>query len=299
MNGAPTGLSSGNPVVDHIGQMHFEGNILDHRWLLAPELRLKSGLINLPALVVLSDLVYWHRPTIVRDELSNAIIAVRKKFEHEHLWKDYDTWGASLGLTKRQVQDAITFLAKAGLVKRTTGRITSRSGFRSNTLPFFTLIPEKLAEITYRHHLPTSNQREAPHVTTGGNKRQSARRGTPQRETKQKPQQENSTDEKQQHAEDKRDPDPLLVKALEARGVSQNVALQLATKYETRCREQLEMLPGRTKTKDEAATLVASIKQNWKPTKAWLDEQRQQRTDEEQMIQELIERTSAQPPQNP
>jgi hypothetical protein len=293
MPGAPTGLSTGNKGVDQIGTMHFEGNILDHRWLLAPELRLKSGLINLPALVILADLVYWHRPSIIRDEESNAIVAVKKKFQHEHLWKDYATWGASLGLTKRQVQDAVAFLVKVGLIKRTTGRLTLTGGVRSNTLAFLAIVPEKLAEITYRHTLPSASQREAPHVTTGGESRQSGRRRTPQRETKQRTQQENFADEKQQQENVQTEADALLVKALENHGVTKSVAIGLAKKYDVRCREQLAILPTRTKTKDSAATLVAAIKQNWKPTSEWLHDQAQLKTAEDAERQALIERARA------
>lgn len=205
--GAPIGLSSGNAVVDRIGQMQFEGNIIDHRWLFAPQLRFKNGKLNMAAVLVLADVIYWHRPTILRDERTNQVIEVRKKFSGAQFYKDYQLWADSLGLTKRQVQDAVAFLVDAGLIQREAKSITLGSGLMSNNLPLITPIPEAVANLTYgassTRNPPTSSdaatktdqekkpskskragrQRETPHVETGDPSRHSAKPLTPQRET--------------------------------------------------------------------------------------------------------------------
>jgi hypothetical protein len=255
---APLGFTSGNKIVDRVGTMHFEGNIIDHRWFSAPEFRLKSGLVNLNALIVLGDLVYWHRPVIVRDENTNVITKVRRKFKYEKLYKDYETWGASLGLSKRQVQDAVAFLHKTGSIKRTVGRIKYDDGARSNTLVFLEIDPEKLAEITYRHALPSELQREAPHVTTGGTSRQNVRRRTPRREAI----------NNREHAE-RNDTtnsvcsDPELREALIALGVGAAVAEDLIARDAGEVERQLIAFPHRKAADDPAAFIVSAIKKRF------------------------------------
>ncbi len=247
-------LSSGNDAVDAIGQMHFEGNIIDHRWMSAPELRLKNGRINLPALVVLADLVYWHRPVIVRDEQTNIITAVRRKFRYDRLYKDYESWGASLGLTKRQTQDAVAFLHATKVIKRSVGRLKFDDGVRSNTLVFLEVEAERLKEITYRQTLPTFKQREAPHVAAGGDARRNGRRPTPQR----------GAINNREHTEtsDTNNNTPLDVDLLEkliALDVDAKVAEALIRRDSSEVERQLEALPHRKPAEDPAAFIVAAI----------------------------------------
>lgn len=145
-----TGLfSTGNATVDAVGQMHFEGNIIDHRWLMAPELRYSNGKVNLPAVILLADIVYWHRPTFLRDEVTNQLTQVRKKFSGEAFYKDYQQWGDALGLTRRQVKEAVAFLTGAGVIGREARPITLASGVRTNNIPIITLNATALAALTY------------------------------------------------------------------------------------------------------------------------------------------------------
>lgn len=180
--GQPVGLSTGNATVDKIGQMHFEGNIVDHRWRLSKRLRHPNGKLNSVALDVLADLIYWHRPTIVRDPQTGAVVEVRKKFETDAFYRDYDQWAEHLGYTKRQVQDAVAFLVARGIITRETAQITFRNGFKTNNLPLLTPIPEAIRAITYGTPFPDENGEKeeratkAPkvRVTTPKNRRKSA-----------------------------------------------------------------------------------------------------------------------------
>lgn len=181
--GQPVGLSTGNTTVDKIGQMHFEGNIVDHRWRLSPKLRRPNGKLNSVALDVLADLIYWHRPTIVRDPQTGAVIEVRKKFETETFYRDYDQWAEHLGYNRRQVQDAVTFLVERGILRRDIGQITFRNGFKTNNLPLLTPIPDAIRSITYGTPFPDEEGGAEPErapkapkvrVTTPKNRRKSA-----------------------------------------------------------------------------------------------------------------------------
>jgi hypothetical protein len=105
-----------NPVVERIGAMHFEGNLIPHTWYQMPLLQMQNGKPNLVAIILLSDIVYWYRPTVIRDEASGYVVEVRQKFSYYRLYKNYRKWGAGFGFTLRQVEDAMAFLKKSGIV---------------------------------------------------------------------------------------------------------------------------------------------------------------------------------------
>lgn len=74
-------FSTGHDVVDQVGSVHLEGNILPTSWFST--FVLESGKPDLNAIVVLSEIVYWHRPTVVRDEYSGQVVRVKKKFKSD------------------------------------------------------------------------------------------------------------------------------------------------------------------------------------------------------------------------
>ncbi|MCR5739419.1 MAG: hypothetical protein K6G43_06335, partial [Lachnospiraceae bacterium] len=57
---------SGNHIVNDIGQMEISGNVIPEAWFNTVISR--GGKTNLLAINILSDTVYWYRPTEVRDE---------------------------------------------------------------------------------------------------------------------------------------------------------------------------------------------------------------------------------------
>ena len=72
-------LTSGNPAVDLMGSIRITGNITDLEWY--KHIRKPSGKPNHLAVSILSDIVYWYRPTDVRDENTGFVIAKKKKFK--------------------------------------------------------------------------------------------------------------------------------------------------------------------------------------------------------------------------
>lgn len=117
-------MKTGHPIVDAIGDLHFEGNITPHEWYQSPLLNsLPPGSAkhkpNLVAITLLANIIYWYRPAIVRDERTQRIVAANVKFGEHELYLDYQEWADHFGLTKRQVQDAITFLHHRGIIVRT------------------------------------------------------------------------------------------------------------------------------------------------------------------------------------
>lgn len=156
------------PVVDAIGELNFEGNIIPHSWYQHIRLPLgererkynktcdKSeiktvGKSDVVAIILLSDVVYWYRPTIRRDELTGTVISIEKKFYEDMLQKQYETWGELFGFTKRQTRDAITRLVNTNLLKREFRSITSKSGVKLNNVMFVEPVIESIKHITFTH----------------------------------------------------------------------------------------------------------------------------------------------------
>ncbi len=133
-------------VVDTIGQMHFEGNITPIVWF--KHIKFASGKADTISIAILSDIVYWYRPTIVRDEQTGLPLGNKKKFKADLLQKSYQEYANLFGLTKLQVVRSIERLEKLGLIRRVLRNVTIPSGILSNVL-FIELIPDALRLITF------------------------------------------------------------------------------------------------------------------------------------------------------
>ena len=147
--------SSGNETVDRVGQIDFSfgdsGNWIMGTWYDA--LRYDSGKVNLNACVILSEIVYWYRPTVIRDEVSGRIKEVRTKFKADKLQKNYQDLADQFGLTKRQVTDAVVFLEHKGLVRREFRNVITETGLSLINVLFLDLNVERLIEISFPEEL--------------------------------------------------------------------------------------------------------------------------------------------------
>ena len=95
-------LSSGNPIVDEMAEINISGNIIPQTWygtILRP-----NGKPYLLAIVILSDIVYWYRPTEMRDEQSGRLVGWKKKFKADLLQKSYQQYADLFGESKRSVE---------------------------------------------------------------------------------------------------------------------------------------------------------------------------------------------------
>ena len=73
--------------MDEVGEMSFVGNIIPDAWYHT--ITKENGHANLNAIVLLSEIVYWYRPTEMKDELSGRLTGMKKKFRDDLLQKDY------------------------------------------------------------------------------------------------------------------------------------------------------------------------------------------------------------------
>ena len=113
------------PEVIAISEMHFKGTLVPHE--LKDHLRFDSGKLHLVALFVMSEVLYWYRASETKDEATGEV-SYHKKFWGDKLHKSYEQLSKELGVTKRQIQDACTFLKKKGFLDVELRTIESPTG---------------------------------------------------------------------------------------------------------------------------------------------------------------------------
>lgn len=133
-------------TVEKIGRINFQGNIIPAAWY--KHIRYASGKVNLNAIVILSEIVYWYRPVEVRDETTGKLLGFRKKFRGDKLQRSLQSFADQFGLTKRQVQDAIKFLRDKGLIKTELRTVTTSEGLKVGNALFIEPVPEMIQKIT-------------------------------------------------------------------------------------------------------------------------------------------------------
>ncbi len=131
--------------VKTIGTINFEGNIIPIEWLT--HIRLPNNKPDLISIFLLSDIVYWYRPTTLRDEISGKITGYKKKFKSDLLQKGYKDLEDLFGLTRDQIKKSLQRLEKLGLIKRIFRNVTFQGSNLANVM-FIQIDPIKISNIT-------------------------------------------------------------------------------------------------------------------------------------------------------
>lgn len=141
--------------------IYLEGNIIDHSWY---QIFKKSGKIQTNAIILLSDIVYWYRPTAIRD-LDTGEVSYKKKFHADILQRSYPQIEEMLGLTKDQARLALEFLESFGIIEREF-RIILINGVKVPNIMFLKFFPEKLKEIMseFKKRITSSEKTDDPLV---------------------------------------------------------------------------------------------------------------------------------------
>lgn len=187
--------SSGNRIVDAVGRISITGNIIPQNWYKT--ITYPSGKPYLAAIVILADIVYWYRPTEIRDERSGQVIAHKKRFKADLLQRSYADLAEQFGISKREATNAVTALEHLGVVKRHLRTIEVQGNKVGNVL-FIELIPDVLRTLTFTDAIPLTSESEPSHFEKGQG---SLSEGTPlstrsdtNTETTQENTQENTTE---------------------------------------------------------------------------------------------------------
>jgi hypothetical protein len=148
-------LLTHNPIVDRVGKMNFTGNIIPETWyytIVSP-----SGKVNSNAINILADIVYWYRPTEVREENGNSVKFVKKFKDDDFVQKSYDQLCKKFNLSQKQVRECLKLLESLGVVKRHFRNIRTSMGCCSNVM-YIELIPEVLEKLTFPEICPSSDE---------------------------------------------------------------------------------------------------------------------------------------------
>lgn len=131
--------------VELIGSINFEGNIIPMEWF--SNIVCDSGKPDVISIIILSDIIYWYRPTIIRNESTGKIIGSRKKFKADLLQRSYSDLENQFGFSRSQIKDSLRRLEKNGLILRIFRNISNQGSVIANVM-FLKPFPEKIKEIT-------------------------------------------------------------------------------------------------------------------------------------------------------
>lgn len=170
--------STGNATVDAVGRMSITGNVIPQSWYKTIT-KDTTGKPYLAAIVILADIVYWYRPTEVRDESTGETIAARKRFKSDMLQRSYAQIAEQFGITKRDATNAIVALEKLGVIKRHLRKMEVGGMTLSNVL-FIELVPDGLESVTFPSETPITEIGDTYHSNEGEGQPKSV---TPQTKT--------------------------------------------------------------------------------------------------------------------
>ena len=109
-------LTSGNEIVDAMGSINISGNIIPAIWYKT--ITKENGKPYLLAIVILADIVYWYRPSEVRDQGTGHILGWKKKFSEDILRQSYQYYADLFGESKKTVKTAMDKLEQLQVIRR-------------------------------------------------------------------------------------------------------------------------------------------------------------------------------------
>jgi hypothetical protein len=143
-------FTTGQPTVDAIGKLNFEGNLVPHTWLKhLTYTNKRATYTHHLAVLLLADIVYWYRPKTIIDEPTGRVLGWKKKFQSNQLHRSYEQIAEQLGATYKQAREAVLFLKSLNLITAELRNFTTATGlFVSNAL-FLEPVVEEIIRITY------------------------------------------------------------------------------------------------------------------------------------------------------
>ena len=126
----------------------IEGNIIPAEWLTS--IKMETGKTDSISVLILSDIVYWYRPIIIRDEQSGRILGRRKKFRADLLQRSYTDLENLFGFSRSQIKDSLQRLEKRGLILRVFRNIFTNGTTLTNVM-FIKLFPEEVRKLTCKN----------------------------------------------------------------------------------------------------------------------------------------------------
>ncbi|EHL0892745.1 replication protein [Salmonella enterica] len=166
-------MSTSTPTdtVVAIGQINLTGNVIPASWWR--HIRLPSGRPDQTAITLLAEIVYWYRPSEVRDEITGALVGYRKRFHGDKLQRSYQAFADQFGFSKREATDALKRLRDAGFITLELRTIQTSEGITLSNVLYVEPVPEAVLDINsmvrksdIKNVTPVPFERNTPSVPT-------------------------------------------------------------------------------------------------------------------------------------
>lgn len=135
-----------NTIVNEVGKMAFTGNVISESWYNT--VIAANGRVNLLAVNLLAEIVYWYKPTEIRDERTGDVTWEKKFADEDYLQKSYAQICNKYNVSVKQAREALIVLETLGVVKRHFKTVQTEMGKIPNVM-YLELIPEVLYTLTY------------------------------------------------------------------------------------------------------------------------------------------------------
>ena len=125
-------------------------DVIPHTWYKALR-HAQSGLVNLPAIVILADICYWWRPKAEEKETATGPVSAgyKKRFGGDRLQRSASWYEKNKGLTKDQVFKGLKFLEERNLIIVDLENVYNHDKQQMmNNVRFITPVPMEIAKIT-------------------------------------------------------------------------------------------------------------------------------------------------------
>lgn len=140
-------FSTGVEAVDQMGQLQIVGNIKPAIW--NKTIVNEKGKPQRLAMDILADIVYWYRPTEIRDENSGMVIGWKKRFASDMLQRGYAELCEQFGEERKTIFRAMDFLEDLGVIRRVYRKLRYSNGMVANNVMFIDLNVNRLTELSF------------------------------------------------------------------------------------------------------------------------------------------------------
>ena len=135
------------PVVEAISKLDITGNVVPREWLI--RLKMPNGMPDPIGALVLAEIIFWYRWTVIRDEATQHAVRYERRFRADKLQKSYQQLSNALGFSRQQVRSAIDRLEGGGYITKEIRSFPSKEGVMLFNVMFLEPIPDAIERLTF------------------------------------------------------------------------------------------------------------------------------------------------------
>ncbi|MGH0051939.1 MAG: hypothetical protein ACQ5SW_00930 [Sphaerochaetaceae bacterium] len=138
------------PICLEVEALPRSGNNVPNAWYqhLKHDGGKKEPKANFAAIAILSEIVWWYRPTEQRDELTGQSLPPTRKFKGDKLQMSYAALAQKFGMSKRQATNACKYLSDKGLITLEFRTLKLPDGRKLNNVLYVEPIPSEISKIS-------------------------------------------------------------------------------------------------------------------------------------------------------